>query len=49
MKSADKPEAFPLQAAGASQSGDASAMRRITSDELFAGRKELAIKHNGEE
>ncbi|VAW87396.1 hypothetical protein MNBD_GAMMA18-71 [hydrothermal vent metagenome] len=41
-------ELSPLSA-GASQSGGAPTMRRMTSDELLAGRKELAIEHSGEE
>ncbi len=35
--------------AGAPQSGAAPTMRRMTSNELLAGRKELAIEHSGEE
>ncbi len=49
MKNTNKPEAYSPQAAGASQSGGAPAIRRITSNELLAGQKELAIEHSGEE
>ncbi len=49
MKNLDKQKALSPRAGGASQLGDVLTMRSITSDELFAGRRELAIEHNGEE
>ncbi len=49
MKYPTKPEAPPLPAAKASQLDSVSGIRRMTSNELLAGRKELAIEHNGEE
>lgn len=49
MKSSDKPKDFSPQVAGASRSGDVPTVRRVTSDELLAGRRELVIEHSGEE
>ncbi|HHI94476.1 MAG TPA: hemin uptake protein HemP [Gammaproteobacteria bacterium] len=49
MKNLDKQKIDSPKAAGASQSGDALTIRRMTSHELLAGRKELAIEHSGEE
>ncbi len=49
MKSVNKPEASSPRTAGTSQSSDISTIRRTTSNELLAGRKELAIEHGNEE
>ncbi|MBL1261060.1 MAG: hemin uptake protein HemP [Thiotrichaceae bacterium] len=37
------------QATRSSQSGDAPTVRRLTSDELLAGQRQLVIEHHGEE
>ena len=39
----------PSQAVGASQSGGVPSIRRLSSEELLLGQRELVIKHNGEE
>jgi len=49
MKKLDKHSLSSSPVARTAQSADASTMRRITSNELLAGRKELAIEHSGEE
>ncbi len=51
MKNSDKRQASSPKAAQLSQSDYAPTMRmrRITSDELFAGCRELVIEHSGEE
>ncbi len=49
MKGFDK-QKIPLpKAAGAAQSSGLSTMRRISSDELLAGQRELVIEHGGDE
>ncbi len=49
MKNVNKPEASSSRTTETSQSSDISTIRRMTSNELLAGRKELAIEHSGEE
>jgi len=49
MKYSTKPEVPPLPAAKTSQLNSVSGIRRMTSNELLAGQKELAIEHSGEE
>ncbi|MCF6323216.1 MAG: hemin uptake protein HemP [Gammaproteobacteria bacterium] len=49
MKNSDRHKSPSPRVAEVSQLGDTASMRRITSNELFAGRKELAIEHSGEE
>jgi len=49
MNNSNKPKVSSPQAAGASRSCDVPTMRRMTSDELLVGRRELVIEHSGEE
>lgn len=50
MNSSDKQKVSSPQAAEASRSDerDASTLRRVTSEELLAGKRELVIEHSGE-
>jgi len=49
MNSSDKPKDFSPQVAGASRSGDVPTVRRVTSEALLAGQRELVIEHNDDE
>ncbi len=49
MKNSNKPKTASLRGTEAAHSGDIPTLRRMTSNELLAGRRELAIEHSGEE